>query len=53
MNGLGEIVVAELHRRQVDRDGARDLSGGGVAAGGAQRPFAHPDDGLGFFRERS
>ena len=53
MDGFGEIVAAELHRRQVDGDGAGDLALGGVAAGGAQRPFAHRHDGSGFLRERN
>ena len=53
MDHLGEILAAELHRRQIDGDGSGNLALGGVAAGGAQRPFAHFDDRFGFFGERN
>ena len=33
MDGIGEIVAAELNRRQIDRDDSGNPTGGGVAAG--------------------
>ena len=50
---LGEIVAAELDRRQVDGDGSGNFAFGGVAAGGAQRPFTHFVDRFGFLGERN
>ena len=53
MDDLGEVLAAELDRREVDRDVSGNLSVGGVAAGGAQRPFAHLKDRFGLFGQRN
>ena len=48
----GEVAVAELDRRQVDRDLQRLRPGGGLAAGLAQHPFADRHDEPAFLGER-
>src|SRR5262249_55986763 len=41
----------KLHRREIDRDRAGNAALSRVAAGGAQRPFSHLEDGLILFRK--
>ena len=44
---LGDVAVAELRRRQIDRDDERLRPVGRVAAGSAQHPFAERNDEAG------
>lgn len=53
MHELHEILVVDLHRRNVDGDGQRLRPGRGLLAGLAQNPLADAENGAGFLRDRN
>ena len=53
MNERGQVAMAELHRRQVDRDAQRLGPGRGLPACLAHDPFAHGNDEAAFLGQRN